>query len=130
MYSQIVSYCSAKKGAAEDYPFGPSPLVMKVGGKMFALISKSGEDERTYLSLKCDPIIAVNLREQHEAVKPGYHLNKKHWKTVIVDGSLSWADLTDMMDHSYDLVIGSLTKAARLSVLEDGQGKSRTVGGT
>lgn len=118
MYNQLVAYCTAKKGAAQDYPFGPAPLVMKVGGKMFALLSEPGENGWVHISLKCDPIIAENLREQHEAVQPGYHLNKKHWNTVTVDGSLSFADLQDMIDHSYDLVFRSLTKTVRDSISE------------
>lgn len=108
----VVTYCEGKKGAVKDYPFGPEPLVMKVGGKMFALISDSS------VSLKCDPAIAENMREQHAAVKPGYHLNKKHWNTVELDGSLSDDEVKSMIDHSYELVLASLTKAARAEVLE------------
>lgn len=118
MYSDLTSYCLSKKGAKEDYPFGPAPLVMKVGGKMFALISKSGEKEITDISLKCDPVIAENLREQHAAVEPGYHLNKKHWNTVKLDGSLTLSDLQDMIDHSYDLVLNSLPKSVRVAISE------------
>ncbi|MFC4100824.1 MmcQ/YjbR family DNA-binding protein [Paenibacillus xanthanilyticus] len=103
----IIDYCKRKKAAVEDYPFGPEPLVMKVGGKMFALISDSS------IALKCDPAIAENLREQHEAVKPGYHLNKKHWNTVLVDGSLDDDEIFAMIDHSYALVVSKLTKAER-----------------
>ncbi|MFB9327525.1 MmcQ/YjbR family DNA-binding protein [Paenibacillus aurantiacus] len=108
----IIDYCKRKKAAIEDYPFGPEPLVMKVGGKMFALISDSS------ISLKCDPAIAENLREQHEAVKPGYHLNKKHWNTVLVDGSMETDDIWAMIDHSYALVVSKLTKAERERVEE------------
>ncbi len=119
MYKKLVSYCLSKKGAVEDYPFGPEPLVMKVGGKMFALITVPGElDATVSISLKCDPVIAANLREQHECVKPGYHLNKTHWNTVVADGSLPMTDLQAMIDHSYELVLGSLTKAAREAVLQ------------
>ncbi|WP_054955350.1 MmcQ/YjbR family DNA-binding protein [Paenibacillus dakarensis] len=118
MYSDLKSYCLSKEGALEDYPFGPEPLVIKVGGKMFALISKPDERQIAHISLKCDPVIAANLREQHAAVQPGYHLNKKHWNTVIADGSLTVSDLRDMIDHSYDLVFSSLTKAQRSSIRE------------
>lgn len=117
MYDQLTAYCLSKKGAVQDYPFGPDPLVMKVGGKMFALLSEVGDDKEVHISLKCDPVIAANLREQHECVLPGYHLNKKHWNTVIVDGRLPMGDLETMIDHSYDLVLGTLTKAAREAVL-------------
>ncbi|MNC42979.1 hypothetical protein D3C75_918160 [compost metagenome] len=117
MYSKLIAYCLSHKGAVQDYPFGPDPLVMKVGGKMFALISVPGDQAAVRISLKCDPVIAANLREQHECVQPGYHLNKKHWNTVIADGSLPIDDLKAMIEHSYNLVLGSLTKAARESVL-------------
>ncbi|WP_454190729.1 MmcQ/YjbR family DNA-binding protein [Paenibacillus sp. Marseille-Q7038] len=106
----IKAYCLSKKGATEDYPFGPVPLVVKIGGKMFALISLNEKQEATDISLKCDPVIAENLREQHEEVVPGYHLNKKHWNTISLGGSLSLEDVTSMIDHSYELVLKSLTK--------------------
>ncbi|RCX16424.1 putative DNA-binding protein (MmcQ/YjbR family) [Fontibacillus phaseoli] len=119
MYKKLVSYCLSKKGAVEEYPFGPDPLVMKVGGKMFALITVPGKQDATVsISLKCDPVIAANLREQHECVLPGYHLNKTHWNTVVADGSLPMADMQAMIDHSYELVLGSLTRAAREAVLQ------------
>ncbi|CAM4261372.1 MmcQ/YjbR family DNA-binding protein [Paenibacillus phoenicis] len=117
MYRKLVAYCLSKKGAVEEYPFGPETTVIKVGGKMFALLPVTADDETASISLKCDPVIAANLREQHECVKPGYHLNKKHWNTVTVDGSLSMDELRAMIDHSYDLVLGGLTKAAREAVL-------------
>lgn len=117
MYKKLVDYCSSKKGAVQEYPFGPETLVMKVGGKMFALLPVTSDDGAASISLKCDPMIAANLREQHASVKPGYHLNKKHWNTVTVDGSLPLDDVRAMIDHSYDLVLSGLTKAARESVL-------------
>ncbi|SEL75380.1 Predicted DNA-binding protein, MmcQ/YjbR family [Paenibacillus sp. cl141a] len=116
MRSPLIAYCLSKKAAAEDYPFGPLPIVMKVGGKMFALITTTAGERVSHISLKCDPVIAENLREQHDAVQPGYHLNKKHWNTVTVDGSLTEADLRDMIDHSYDLVLKSLPKAQRAAI--------------
>ncbi|MGO4371231.1 MmcQ/YjbR family DNA-binding protein [Paenibacillus sp. 2TAB19] len=103
----LIQYCEQLTGARRDFPFGPEPLVMKVAGKMFALFGDQS------ISLKCDPVIAQNLREQHEAVKPGYHLNKKHWNTVHIDASLSEEELHAMIDHSYELVVASLTKADR-----------------
>lgn len=118
MRSPLITYCLSKKAATEDYPFGPLPLVMKVGGKMFALIMITAEEKVSHISLKCDPVIAENLREQHEAVQPGYHLNKKHWNTVAVDSSLTEADLHNMIDHSYDLVVKSLPKAQRLAITQ------------
>ncbi|WP_125666381.1 MmcQ/YjbR family DNA-binding protein [Paenibacillus baekrokdamisoli] len=103
----IKEYCLSKPGSAEDYPFGPEPLVVKIGGKMFALLSGDS------LSLKCDPIIAENLREQYEAVTPGYHMNKKHWNSIRLDGSIPEEELQDMIDHSYKLVVKGLPKAER-----------------
>lgn len=103
----LVAYCAGMTAVTKEYPFGPEPLVMKVAGKMFALFGDGS------VSLKCDPVIAMNLREQHDAVKPGYHLNKKHWNTVSFDGSLSEEELRAMIDHSYELVVAGLTKAER-----------------
>ncbi|GGG03311.1 MmcQ/YjbR family DNA-binding protein [Paenibacillus aceti] len=119
MYSKLIAYCSSKKGAVQDYPFGPEPLVMKVGGKMFALLNEQGQQDEANISLKCDPVIAENLREQHKCVLPGYHLNKKHWNTVVINGSLPLADLQAMIDHSYDLVFRSLTKNERESITKN-----------
>lgn len=113
-YASIVSYCLSKKGAREDYPFGPDPLVFKVGSKMFALVFESGG--YPHLSLKCDPVLAEILRQQYDAVKPGYHLNKRHWNTVIVDGSIPEEELLEMIDHSYELVYKSLKKSERESL--------------
>ncbi|KFM98404.1 MmcQ/YjbR family DNA-binding protein [Paenibacillus sp. FSL R5-0527] len=117
MYNKLTAYCLSKKGAVQEYPFGPDPMVMKVGGKIFALISASENESAVRISLKCDPVIAANLREQHACVQPGYHLNKQHWNTVTADGSLPMDDLQAMIDHSYDLVLNGLTKAAREAVL-------------
>jgi len=79
---------------------------------MFALIF-DGKAKQPYINLKCDPIIAGNLREQHESVGPGYHMNKKHWNTIILDGSLPEEDLFAMIDHSYDMVVKKLPKSLR-----------------
>ncbi|WP_127532373.1 MmcQ/YjbR family DNA-binding protein [Paenibacillus kobensis] len=106
-YESVRTYCLSKRGAKETYPFGPDPFVAKVCGKMFALLSEGS------VALKCDPEIALNLREQNPAVKPGYHLNKKHWNTVSFIPGLTEDELNDMIDHSYDLIVKSLTKAQR-----------------
>jgi len=108
----IVSYCLDKPGAREDYPFGPEPLVVKAGSKMFALVSGN---EPVRISLKCDPDTAIMLRQEFEAVKPGYHLNKMHWNTVVVDGSVPEQDVRWMIDHSYALVLKSMPKRERLT---------------
>jgi predicted DNA-binding protein (MmcQ/YjbR family) len=94
--------CLEFAGAEEAFPFGPETSVFKVGGKMFAL-SRLGEEELR-VSLKCEPQVAEALREEHAAVIPGYHLNKKHWNTVILDGSLSDGAVREMIEDSYDLV--------------------------
>ncbi|SFE82707.1 Predicted DNA-binding protein, MmcQ/YjbR family [Paenibacillus algorifonticola] len=109
---QYINFCLEMKGAYDEYPFGPEAQVMKVEGKMFALFS----DERNSISLKCDPVIAENLREQHAAVIPGYHMNKKHWNTVLLDGSLEPEEVESMIIHSYELVVKSLPKAIRESL--------------
>jgi len=114
--NNIVEYCLKKKGATREYPFGPDPLVLKIAGKMFALIF---EDKGNYirLNLKCDPVIAENLREQHDSVRPGYHMNKKHWNSIMIDGSLPESDIFEMIDHSYDMVFKNLPKSLRESML-------------
>lgn len=111
----LTEYCLRKPGARKDYPFGPDPLVIKVGPKMFALLYIT--DGFTHISLKCDPVLAESLREQYEAVVPGYHLNKTHWNTVIIDGSIPEEDIHSMIDHSYELVFNSLRRADREAVL-------------
>ncbi|UQZ35882.1 MmcQ-like protein [Paenibacillus sp. PK3_47] len=112
MKNTVEEYCLSKKGAGKEYPFGPDPAVFKVGGKMFGLLfQEHGADPR--LNLKCDPVIAENLREQNRDILPGYHMNKKHWNTILLNGSLSEPDVFDMIDHSYDLVVKSLPKRLR-----------------
>lgn len=107
----VKSYCKEKAAVTEEFPFGPEAIVMKVGGKMFALLADGGASWS--ISLKCDPDTALMLRQEFEAVAPGYHLNKTHWNTVTVDGSVPEKDLLWMIDHSYTLVAKSLTKKAR-----------------
>jgi len=102
-------YCLSKPGTTEDCPFGPDTLVFKVMGKMFSLCSIS---EFGDVNLKCDPERAVELREQYDQIKPGYHMNKTHWNTVTLEG-LSQVLICDLIDHSYDLVKDSLPKKIR-----------------
>jgi len=106
----VTAWCLDKPGAWEDTPFGPEPLVAKVASKMFAIV---GGTDPVHLSLKCDPETALMLRQEFEAVKPGYHLNKTHWNTVVLDGSVPEKDVRWMIDHSYALVAKSLTKRER-----------------
>ncbi|NJK97634.1 MAG: MmcQ/YjbR family DNA-binding protein [Bacteroidales bacterium] len=103
-FETIRSYCLSKKGAVEDLPFDEFTLVYKVGNKMFALSSLTGE---LSINLKCDPEKALELREQYPAVQPGYHMNKDHWNTVYIDGSIASNLIFQWIDHSYDLVFGN-----------------------
>jgi len=98
-------------GAEETFPFGPDTSVFKVGGKMFALSQLAADSLR--VSLKCDPRLAEALREAHAAVIPGYHLNKRHWNTVIIDGSVPEQMVKDMIEDSYDLVVSNLPASRR-----------------
>jgi predicted DNA-binding protein (MmcQ/YjbR family) len=112
MYAaQLRESCLAHPGAVEDFPFGPEHSVFKVAGKMFALSSL----ERTPLevSVKCEPEIAVDLRAGYAAIRPGYHLNKRHWNTITLDGSLPEQLVRDQIEDSYDLVVSALPKRTR-----------------
>ena len=104
-------YLLGKPEAIEDYPFGPDVAVMKVRGKMFATLSVTAGEGR--MNLKCDPDQALALRDLFSAVLPGYHMNKKHWNTVCLDGSIPSGELQRMIDHSYALVVKGLPKAVR-----------------
>lgn len=101
-------------GAVEDTPFGPDALVFKVGGKMYALLSP--ERRPVTLSLKVDPLEGEALRQTWAAISPGYHLNKRHWITVTLDGTLPDDLLQDLIRDSYDLVVRGLTRAARAAL--------------
>ena len=103
----IIDYCLQKKGSALDFPFGPETPVLKVSGKMLAFVFRHGSGH-TGVNLKCDPVIAANLREQHDCVLPGYHMNKQHWNTVLLDGGLPEEDVFAMIDHSYGQVVNKL----------------------
>ena len=103
------NYCLAKKGVTEDLPFGPDNLVFRVMGKMFSIASLDEIPLRA--NLKCDPERALELREHYEEnILPGYHMNKQHWNTLVMDASLDPKLIFDLIDHSYDLIVGSLTK--------------------
>lgn len=104
----------AKFGVTEETPFGPEVLVYKVLGKMFATLGFENEVGR--MNLKCDPDRALELRDEHEAVLPGYHMNKKHWNTLVLDGSLSGDLVSELIDHSYDLVVEGMSKKLRESL--------------
>lgn len=105
----ICEYCLNKKGVKEDFPFDEETLVFKVMEKIFVLIPL--EKIPLQINLKCNPEKAIELRERFENVRPGWHMNKKYWNTVIVDGNLKWLDLKKWIDHSYDEVIKGLKKS-------------------
>lgn len=106
-----IEYCLSRPGAEETTPFGPDALVYKVGGKMFALTVP--DDFPARINLKCDPERAVLLREEYESITPGYHMNKRHWNTVLLDGSVPSPLLRELIDLSHELVVASLPKAMR-----------------
>jgi predicted DNA-binding protein (MmcQ/YjbR family) len=103
--------CLALPGAVEEFPFGDEVSVFKVAGKMFALCDLDAQPLQ--LSVKCDPELAVQLRAAHAAIAPGYHLNKRHWNTITLDGTLPDQMVADLLGDSYDLVVASLPKARR-----------------
>ena len=107
-------YCLAKPGTTDETPFGPETLVLKVGGKLFAL---TDIDTFASLNLKCDPERAAELREQYDYVLPGFHMNKKHWNTVQIGTGATDFQLRQWIDDSYNLVVNSLPKAARTALL-------------
>ena len=102
------AYCLEKKAATEATPFGPDNIVFKVKGKMFALLAL--DEVPLCVNLKCDPDLALELRDRYEQVGPGYHMNKKHWNTVVLDGVIPDGEVRKMIDHSYELVVQSLPK--------------------
>jgi predicted DNA-binding protein (MmcQ/YjbR family) len=106
---EIREYSISKPGVTEGFPFNDTALVFKVMGKMFALLDLS--EDRRGISLKCDPELAIELREQHPEVTPAYHFNKKHWNTIHIDGNITENQLRDWIDHSYELVAKSLPKS-------------------
>lgn len=116
-YEELERVFMKKPGAWLDYPFGQDAAVFKVGSKMFGFISWNADP--LWMNLKCDPDDAIALREMFAAVKPGYHMNKRHWNTVTIDGTIPDPILLDMIESSYQLVFKSLKKADRQSILGD-----------
>ncbi|MFL0800492.1 MAG: MmcQ/YjbR family DNA-binding protein [Agarilytica sp.] len=115
MEEKFKAYLLGKPEAQEDYPFGPDVAVMKVGDKMFATYSRNS-DGYIHMNLKCDPNEALALRDVFEAVIPGYHMNKKHWNTVILNDSIPDGEVERMIDRSFGLVVKGLNKAERRSL--------------
>ena len=112
-------YCLAKREVTEGTPFGQTVLVFKVSGKMFALAAL--DEIPATANLKCDPDLALELRDRYEQVQPGYHMNKKHWNTVEIESGIPDAELRKMIDHSYELVVKSLPKAVREKLSREGR---------
>jgi len=110
-FRSLRDYCLSKPGATEDFPFGEETLVFRVMGKIFALTGV--ESLPLSVNLKCDPEWAVELRDRWPAVQPGYHMNKAHWNTVELDGSIPADEVREMIDHSYERVVAGLKKADR-----------------
>ena len=104
-HKQVEDYVLSMPNAELDYPFGEGVAVYKVKGKMFALIAEGKDPVR--ISLKCDPVLSKVLREKYDEVQEGYHLNKKHWNTIVLSGQLPWEDVQGLIRHSYDLVAGN-----------------------
>ncbi len=116
---RLHAYLLDRPGAIEDRPFGPEVPVYKVMGKMFAYLSPGHSPP--WLTLKLDPILGQLVRSTHAAVRPGYHMNKEHWNTIVLDGSVPDAEIMAWIDESYDLVVSGLTRAKRAQL----QGMSR-----
>lgn len=107
----LKAYCIGKQAATSDFPFGPETQVYRVMGKIFALVALTNTP--LSINLKCDPTLAEILRQTYPAVIPGYHMNKRHWNTVILDGSIPEAEVYEMIDQSYELIVKSLPRTQR-----------------
>jgi predicted DNA-binding protein (MmcQ/YjbR family) len=109
--TELRRWCLEHAGAVEDFPFSPDTSVFKVGGKVFA-ISALGR-EPLAVSVKCEPELAAELRHTYPAIRPGYHLNKRHWNTIVLDGTLPDQLVRDLVEDSYDLIVSALPKRMR-----------------
>jgi predicted DNA-binding protein (MmcQ/YjbR family) len=109
--AELRDHCLEFPGSTETFPFGPETSVFKVAGKVFALTRLT--QRPLQVSVKCEPLLAEQLRDAHPAVLPGYHLNKRHWNTVVIDGSVPDRAIKDMVEDSYDLVVSALSRIRR-----------------
>ncbi len=114
-YQALVDYMMAKSGATKDMPFDINTLCFRVMNKIFVLMA--WQDDPITISLKCDSTEAIVLRQAYPAITPGYHMNKKHWNTVVVDGSISDAEIGTMIDNSYNLVVKGLSREQRQNLV-------------
>ena len=112
----VLAHCLDLPAAEETYPFGDEVAVVKVGGKMFALVSLDGDPG--VVNLKCDPARALELRGAYAGIRPGYHQNKRHWNSVDLDGSVEDDVVRGLIEDSYDLVVAALPRAVRAEVME------------
>jgi predicted DNA-binding protein (MmcQ/YjbR family) len=110
----VLEWCRGRSGATEELPFGPGTRVFKVGGRIFAILPAEADPDR--VSLKCEPHFAEHLRATHRAIAPGYHLNKRHWNTLRLDGSLPPGLVEELLGHSYTLIVDGLPRRARDAV--------------
>ena len=110
-FDQLRTYCLSKPDVQESLPFGPDTVVYSIKGKLFALTSLSSE--RCRVNLKCDPDYAIELRDQYDDIIPGWHMNKKHWNTVLLDGNLKIKFIHELIDHSYDLIMAKMPKSKK-----------------
>ena len=113
-FDGLAAYCLARPGAYQDYPFDDVTWTARVGGKMFALATRDAQPLR--VTLKCDPDYALALRAAYPSITPGYHMSKRHWNTVILDGSVEDTLIRELIDHSYGLVFNSLTKKKQAEI--------------
>jgi len=121
--AEFREYCLGKPNTTEGTPFGPDVIVFKVGGKMFALAAF--DEVPPTANLKCDPELALDLRDRYEQVRPGYHMNKKHWNTVEIERGIPDLELRKMIDHSYELVIKGLPKSKVKAGAQSGRSSAR-----
>ncbi|MBK8094138.1 MAG: MmcQ/YjbR family DNA-binding protein [Verrucomicrobiaceae bacterium] len=117
----VIAHCLSLPSAEETTPFGPEALVYKVAGKMFAITIP--EDFPARINLKCDPERAVELRDEYKGIRPGWHMNKKHWNTIMLDGSVPPRLVRELVEHSYQLVVAGLPAKERSKLTLSGQKK-------
>ncbi len=117
--ADFCAHCLSLPQAEETTPFGPDVLVYKVAGKMFALVSP--ENYPPSVNLKCDPERAIELRDRHEDIQPGYHMNKRHWNTLVLESRLPSKLVRELIDHSYQLVVAALPKKTRETLKRPGE---------
>ena len=108
---ELIDYCASKKSAVKDFPFDNHTLVFKVMGKMFALVSL--DKDPPGVNLKCNPVYAISLRQKYNSVTAGYHMDKNHWNTILLNGDVPDEEIKEWIDDSYNLVVKKLTKAQR-----------------